>query len=247
MPRRPTIALAAILLASACSGGGSSGTIQVSAAASLTDAFTEIAAAFEQAHPGTRVALEFAGSATLRDQIVEGSPADVFASADAATMDAVERAGMVAGTPETFATNRLQIAVPAGNPAGITGLADFARPELLIGLCAKGVPCGDLARVALAAAGVVPSIDTDEPNVRALLTKIAAGELDAGLVYVTDVLGAGGSVEGIDLPPAADPATGYEVAVLAAAVNPDLAGGFVAFLRSGEGIAILERYGFGRP
>lgn len=217
----------------------------MSAASSLTDAFTEIAAAFEQAHPGTHVALEFAGSSTLRDQILEGSPADVFASANSATMDAVVHAGMVSAQPETFALNHLVIAVPAGNPAGITGLDDFARPELLIGVCAAGVPCGDLARAALAAAGVVPSIDTDEPNVRSLLTKIAEGELDAGLVYVTDVVSAGGSVESIAEPPGW--VTRYEIAVLAAPPHPEAAAEFVAFVLSDEGRAILEQYGFGRP
>ncbi len=244
--RRLSAAALVVLLAWGCSAGQRD-TLLVSAAASLTDAFAEIEASFEQSHPGVDVTLDLGGSSTLRDQILEGAPVDVFASANAATMDAVVRAGLADGEPRVFALNRLVIAVPAGNPAGITGLADFARPDLLIGLCAEGVPCGDLARVALTIAGVVPSVDTEEPNVRSLLTKIEEGELDAGLVYATDVSSAGGSVEGIELPVAAQSVTGYEIAGLAAAVHPGLAAEFVAFVLSDEGQAILERYGFERP
>ncbi len=215
------------------------------AAASLSDAFTELAQAFEAAHEGTSVELSFAGSSSLREQILAGAPADVFASANVANMDEVIEAGEV-GSATVFATNRLQIAVPAGNPAAVDGLADFADPDLLIGLCAEEVPCGVLGRQALDAAGVTPSPDTAEPDVRALLTKVEAGELDAGLVYVTDVLAAGGGVQGIDLPAEIDVSTSYTIGTVTGSGDADLAAAFVELVRSDEGQAVLERAGFER-
>jgi len=227
------------------SGAGSGGSITVFAAASLSDAFTELAQAFEAAHDGASVELSFAGSSSLREQILAGAPADVFASANVSNMEEVIDAGEV-GSATVFATNRLQIAVPAGNPAGVDGLADFADPDLLIGLCAEEVPCGVLGRQVLDAAGVTPAPDTAEPDVRALLTKVEAGELDAGLVYVTDVLAAGAGVEGIDLPADIDVATSYTIGTVAGSGNPDLAAAFVALVRSDEGQAVLQRAGFER-
>ncbi|MFV0259097.1 MAG: molybdate ABC transporter substrate-binding protein [Acidimicrobiales bacterium] len=223
------------------------GPVLVFAAASLTDAFGEMEAAFEAAHPAVDVQLNLAGSSSLREQILEGAPADVFASANEANMDQVGEAGETAGDPEVFAENRLQIAVPAGNPGGVTGLDDFADPELLIGLCAEGVPCGDFARESLAEAGVVPDVDTNEPDVRALLTKVGADELDAGIVYVTDVRAAGDLVEGIDIPEEDNVVATYPIAELAGAPNPDAAAGFVEFVRSEDGRAILASYGFVAP
>lgn len=256
MSRIGSAAVAAALLVAGCAGASSDvtgpgvtadGEILVSAAASLTDAFAAVAARFEAASPGFRVVLNLAGSSTLREQILEGAPADVFASANTTNMDHVVEAGAVAGEPVVFATNELEIAVPAGNPAGVTGLGDFARPELLIGLCAPGVPCGDLAREVFARAGVVPAVDSNEPDVRALLTKVAAGELDAGITYVTDVAAAGNSVEGIDIPADQNVVAAYPIAVLAGAPNPDGADAFVAFVLSDAGRSILDEYGFGAP
>lgn len=222
------------------------GSITVFAAASLTDAFEEIAAEFEAAHPGTTVAFSFGSSSALREQILSGAPADVFASASTPNMDQVVEAG-AATEAVTFVQNRLQIAVPAGNPAGVTGLADFADEDLLIGLCAEQVPCGQLARAALADAGVRAAVDTNEPDVRALLTKLEAGELDAGIVYVTDVLVAGDAVEGIDLPAEHDVVATYPIAVLTAAPNREVAEAFVAFVLAAEGQEILASYGFDIP
>ena len=183
------------------------------AAASLTDAFEEVGTAFEAANPGRTVEFNFAASSALREQILAGAPADVFASANTSNMDQVVEGG-AAAEPETFVKNLLQIAVPAGNPAGVTGLADFANADLLIGLCAEEVPCGEFGREALANAGVTPSIDTNEPDVRSLLTKVEAGELDAGIVYVTDVLSAGDAVEGIDIPADDNVIATYPIAAL---------------------------------
>ena len=218
--------------------------VYVSAAASLTSAFTEIETAFELAHPSWDVVLNVGGSSTLREQILEGAPADVFASANISNMDQVVAAGEAGGKPVVFVENLLQIAVPAGNPAGITGLEDFTEAELLIGLCAEGVPCGDFAREVLANAGVDPLIDTNEPDVRALLTKIEAGELDAGITYVTDVSSTAGSVEGVGIPDALNVIAEYPIVTLSHAPNPDGAARFVDFVLSEEGRSILRVYGF---
>ncbi len=240
---RTTAAAMVVLLALAACGGGASASdasVDVFAASSLAGAFAEIAAAFE-AERGVDVELNLAGSSSLREQILAGAPADVFAPASESHRQAVVDAGLAAG-PETFATTRLQIAVPAGNPGGVGGLADLADGDLLVGLCAPEVPCGELGRAALDAAGVVAAVDTEEPDARSLVTKVAAGELDAGLVYVTDVQAAGAAVEGIDVPAAVNPSATYPIAAL------DTAGAdFVAFVLSEEGQAILAAHGFGGP
>ena len=245
--RRYVMMLVAVALClGACAASGDE-ELLVSAAASLTDAFGEVEVAFEAAHPGVEVLLNMAGSSTLRQQIVEGAAADVFASADSSNMDQVVAAGEVDRAPRIFAANRLQIAVPAGNPAGVTGLEDFADEDLLLGLCAAGLPCGDLALTVLANAGVTPAVDTHEPDVRALLTKIETGELDAGLTYVTDVIASGGAVHGIDIPDRRNATTDYHIASLLSASDPATAAAFVAFVLSPEGQAILNRYGFTSP
>lgn len=191
--------------------------------------------------------LNVGGSATLRSQIVEGAPADVFASANEENLAAVGEAGRLDTEPTIFATNRLTIAVPAGNEAGINGLDDFAREDLLIGLCAEQVPCGEFARQALTAAGVDAAEDTNEPDVRALLTKVAAGELDAGIVYVTDVAAAGEQVEAIDFAAADRVLAHYPIAPIRDGANPSGAAAFIEFVLSPEGQAILIEHGFGTP
>lgn len=242
----PTLLATALL--TACSGGsGTSQDLLVSAASSLTDVFADLEATFEEANPDVDVVLNLGGSSALREQILAGAPADVFASASASIMAEVVEAGETASSPETFASNMLQIAVPAGNPGEVEGLEDFADPGLLLGVCAEGVPCGDLAQAALSMAGVHPELDTREPNVRALLVKIEAGELDAGITYVTDVVAGGDSVEGIDIPDALNVGTDYPIAVLADAPNPAHARDFVSFVLSGPGREILESRGFGPP
>jgi molybdate transport system substrate-binding protein len=228
-------------------GAAVDGSILVFAAASLTDAFGEVESAFETANPDADVEFNFAGSSALREQILEGAPADVFASANPSNMDQVVEAGGVAGEPQIFVLNELQIAVPAGNPGGVTGLDDFADAGLLIGLCAEEVPCGEFGRQALAAAGVEPSIDTNEPDVRALLTKLEADELDAGIVYVTDVAASGDAVEGVDIPAEFNVVAEYPIGALAEAPNSAGAEAFVEFVLSPEGQQILTSYGFGSP
>ena len=223
------------------------GVVLVSAAASLTDVFANMEVSFETTFPNVDVVLNLAGSSALREQILEGAPADVFASANMSNMNQLIEAGEITGDPEIFATNQLAIAVPAANPAGITGLDDFARDELLIGLCAAAVPCGDFARTTLDKAGVIPAVDTNEPDVRALLTKVELGELDAGITYITDIAATAGSVEGVEIPAGVNTVAEYPIAVLANAPNPRAADLFVSFVLSAEGRAILDSYGFGAP
>ena len=223
------------------------GELLVSAAASLTDAFGDVEAAFEAAQPEVDVVLNLGGSSSLREQILEGAPVDIFASANASNMERVVDGGLVYGAPRVFARNVLQVAVPSGNPAGIAGLQDFDREELLIGLCAEAVPCGAFAREALENAEVIAAIDTNEPDVRALLTKIEAGELDAGITYVTDVASTGGSVEGVDITAGFNVVAEYPIASLADAPNAGAAAAFIAFVVSDEGRAILDSHGFGTP
>ena len=226
---------------------GLEGEVLVSAAASLTDAFVEVEMSFEAVHPQLDIVLNLGPSSGLREQILEGAPVDVFASANPSNMDQVAEAGEVAGEAQIFVRNRLQIAVPAGNPGGVSGLDDFGRDELLIGLCAEAVPCGDFARDALANSGVTPAIDTNETDVRALLTKIEAGELDAAITYVTDIASAEGAVEGIAIPEGENVIADYSIAVLTNAPNPDAATVFVDFVLSAEGQTILQAFGFAAP
>ena len=222
------------------------GDITVFAAASLTDAFTELGTTFESENPDASVEFNFGASSALREQILAGAPADVFASANTSNMDQVVDGG-AASDPEDFVTNLLEIAVPAGNEAAVTGLDDFANPDLLIGLCAEEVPCGEFGREALANAGVTPSIDTNEPDVRSLLTKVEAGDLDAGIVYVTDVLAAGDTVEGVEIPADDNVVATYPIAALTDAANAEVADAFVEFVLSDEGQQILDSYGFDTP
>ncbi|MBK9559927.1 MAG: molybdate ABC transporter substrate-binding protein [Candidatus Microthrix sp.] len=228
-------------------GGDVEGEVLVFAAASLTDAFGDIKTAFEEDNPDAEVQLNFSGSSALREQILSGAPADVFASANESNMADVVDADEVAGEPQIFVTNELQIAVPAGNPGKVKGLDAFANDDLLIGLCAVEVPCGDFAREALEGVGVEPAIDTNEPDVRALLTKIGSDELDAGIVYVTDVTSAGDRVEGIDIPADDNVVAEYPIAQLTGAPNGAGAKSFKEFVLSDEGQEILTGYGFGTP
>ena len=239
-----------LLLAGACGGSASDpGTrreLVVSAAASLTEAFREIETRFEAANPGVDVILNLGGSSLLREQILSGAPVGVFASASPRIMEQVSDAGHLDGPYRVFALNRMTIAVPAGNPAGIGGLDDLADGELLVGLCAPAVPCGDHARRVLARAGVRPAADTEEPNVRALLTKVEAAELDAAVVYATDVQ-ASDSVEGIPIDDRYNVVAEYLIGTVDG--SPDVAASraFVAFVMSPDGRRVLEQHGFSLP
>ena len=245
-PSLRALLLALIVVTTACSDRTGDEVLFVSAAASLTDAFNGIALAYEAEHPGVDVRLNLAGSSTLREQALSGAPGDVLVTASPATMAPVVAAELTDGSPEVFARNRMTIAVPAGNLAGVTGLSDFADGDLLLGLCAESVPCGTLARHILERAGIAWAIDTNEPDVRSLLTKLEADELDAGIVYVTDAA-VGDGVEAIPIPAAVNFATDYPIAVLRSAANPERAQDFMAFVLSARGREILVRAGFDLP
>jgi molybdate transport system substrate-binding protein len=268
--RGPGAALAsalasALLLATACGGPGSGGTatvgdarsgggqqrlsgeVVVFAASSLTEAFGKLGREFEAAHPGVTMTFSFAGSSELGPQIVSGAPADVFAAASPATMEDVVKVGAVAGKPVLFARNRLEIAVPPGNPGNVTGLDDFARPELKIAVCAPEVPCGEAAQEAFDLGHVEAEPDTFEQEVKGVVTKVELGEVDAGMVYRTDVRAAGDQVEGIDFPEAAQAVNDYQIATLADAPNPDAAKAWMRYVLSPHGQKTLENAGFQLP
>lgn len=221
-------------------------TLTVFAAASLTEAFEELAVRFEERNPSVDVALNFGGSAGLAQQIAEGAPADVFAAAAEAPMQALADAGLAAD-PVVFATNTLALVAPAGNPAGVAGLDDLARGELRVALCDPSVPCGAASATLLDAEGVVAAPDTLESDVKSVLTKVSLGEVDAALVYRTDVLAAGDTVEGIDVPAAASVVNRYPVAAVASSAAADAAAAFVGLVTGEDGQEVLERNGFGAP
>jgi molybdate transport system substrate-binding protein len=221
--------------------------VTVLAAASLTESFTTIGRAFEAAHPGTTVTFSFAGSAQLATQITAGAPADVFAAASPATMATVVDAGDVIGMPQVFVRNRLVIAVEKGNPQNIGGLADLTRPGLKVALCAEQVPCGAAARRVLAAGGTTLTPVTLEQDVKAALSKVRLGEVDAALVYRTDVRAAAADVDGVDVPEAASAINDYPIAVLTRAPNHGAAEAFVAFVRGDAASAVLVGAGFQKP
>ncbi|MFG1677360.1 molybdate ABC transporter substrate-binding protein [Micromonospora sp. NPDC049282] len=229
------------------SASGVSGTVTVFAAASLTESFTRIGKDFEAANPGVRVTFNFAGSAALANQIDQGAPADVFASAAPKNMQSVVDAGDADGAPATFARNQLVIAVPEGNPKGIRALADLTRPGLKVALCAEQVPCGAAAVKALSATRAKLTPVTLEQDVKGALAKVKLGEVDAALVYRTDARAAAADVDGVEFPESAGAINDYPVVVLKNAPNRSGAQAFVAYVRSDQGIAALTAAGFQGP
>ena len=257
------LVLAAVLglLLSACAGAepqapaapsptsresSAGGTITVLAAASLIEAFNQIGKDFEAKNPGSKVTFSFGSSATLATQIVQGAPADVFAAASPATMKIVTEAG-AANAPKDFASNTLEIAVSKGNPHKITGLQDFGDASKRIALCAPQVPCGAAAVKVFADVKIVPKPDTLEADVKATLQKVASDEVDAALVYKTDVIAAGDKVDGIQFPEAQQAINTYPIATLKELKNPALAQAFVDYVLSAEGQAVLAKAGFAQP
>ncbi|GAA1501410.1 molybdate ABC transporter substrate-binding protein [Dactylosporangium maewongense] len=232
---------------SASSAAAVTGDITVFAAASLTESFKTIGKDFETANPGTKVTFNFAGSSALATQINQGAPADVFASAAPANMKTVTDAGGGEGTATTFVKNQLVIAVPKGNPKAIKGLADLAKPGVKVALCAEQVPCGAAAKKALDAATVKLTPVTLEQDVKAALSKVKLGEVDAALVYRTDAKTAAADVEGVEFPESAGAINDYPIIVLKKAKNPAGAQAFVAYVMSDKGKAVLTGAGFQAP
>ena len=274
-PTHPTALLLALVLplavvAAAC--GGSSGgegptstspstspsasvdaapvTIRVLAASSLADVLPDLVAGFRKRRPNVVVETSTGASSALVEQVRSGVDADVVLTADRAPADSVNQPGAVA--PEPFATNTMVVAVPAGNPGGVDSLADLADPDLLVGICAPQVPCGKYARQLLEVAGVTVSVDTEEPDARSLMAKVASGDLDAGLVYRTDVRSAGPAADEVDVPEASKvPVTYFAVeraggTGAAAEARTTTGSEFVDYLL-GPGRKVLRAAGFGVP
>lgn len=240
-------AAAALLVAGACAGPApGTATITVLAAASLTDAFTTMGQRWEAAHPGTRVVFSFAGSSSLVEQVLAGAPADVVATADEATMERLASRQLVE-TPAVFATNRLAIVVASGNPSGITSVSDLGRPDLTLVLCAVEVPCGALAARMLDQAGVDARPRSYEANVKAVVSRVALGEADAGIVYATDVRAGGARLAGVDVPPGQNVTTSYLVAAVKAGRSRSGARSLISFVLSEDGRRVLAGAGFGSP
>lgn len=229
------------------SSAGQSATVTVYAAASLKATFTKIAAEFEAANPGTKVTLNFAGSSDLATQISQGAPADVFASADTKNMDKLSDAKLIDGTASNFATNVLEIAVPRANPASISSFADLAKPGVKVVVCAPQVPCGSATEKVATATGTTLKPVSEESSVTDVLGKVTSGEADAGLVYVTDVKGAGDQVKGITFGEADQAVNTYPIATVGSSRNKELAKAFVAMVTGSEGRRVLSDAGFGTP
>jgi molybdate transport system substrate-binding protein len=247
-----------MLAVSACGGGSNTGagassaapparTLTVFAAASLKETFTAIEKRFETDNPGIDVQVNYAGSSDLAQQIVNGAPADVFAAASDATMKTVTDAGLTAAPPAVFATNVLQIATAPGNPKAVVGFADLARPDLEVVVCAPQVPCGAAEQELVKSTGVAITPVSEEPDVKSVLSKVSSGNADAGLVYVTDVTAARGTVQGVSFPEAASAATNYPIAVTKDAPEPELAQRWVDAVTGDLGRKTLEAAGFGAP
>jgi molybdate transport system substrate-binding protein len=257
--RKPVPAVvAAVLVSAGCSSSGTShdngaaagsgarlnGSVQVDAAASLTEAFTTLKQRFERAHLGTTVRVTYGASSDLSTQIQQGAPVDVFASASEKNMKAL---GASAVTPTDFAANTVEIAVPPGNPGHVGGVADLARSGVKVAVCDAAVPCGVVARKVFRKAGITVRPAASLADVKSTLAAVESGEVDAGLVYVTDVRAAGDKVKGIAVPADVNASTTYPIAVLKDAEHPALARAWVDYVLSADGRKVLAAAGFARP
>ena len=237
------VAVALVLPLAACGGDADDQKVTVLAAASLTETFTELAEVFEDEHPGVDVELVFGSSTTLAEQAADGAPGDVLATADERSMDVAVDGGVTSGQPETFALNELVIVTPPGNPADVAGLGSLARDGVDWARCVSSAPCVALADSALARRASQAEPVTEEVDVKAVLARVVAGEVDAGLVYRTDALAAGDDVQTVEAEPAA-PSTIYEIAALG---GNAAAAEFVELVLSDEGQAVLHDAGFEKP
>lgn len=245
-----------LLPTSACGGSGDAAetetfgdgeeSLQVFAAASLTDTFSEIGDRFEDEY-GVTVSFNFAGSSDLAAQIEQGAPAAVFASANEISMGRAEDAGAAAEDPHLFVANTLVIATPPQNPADVGGLADLAADEVVTVICAPQVPCGDAAQQVAERAGIQLSPASEENAVTDVLGKVRSGEADAGMVYRTDAISAGDAVETIEFDGAEEVVNNYPIAVMEEAPNAELADDFVEFVLGPEGQEVLRDAGFSAP
>lgn len=222
-------------------------TLTVLAAASLTGTFTELAVDFEAAHPGVTVDLAFDSSATLAQQVVDGAPGDVLATADDTTMTTAANGGALDGGPEEFATNTVVLVVPADNPAGLASFGELDTAGVTYVVCVDTAPCGVAAAALLKQQAIAAPPASLEVDVKAVLAKVVTDEADAGIVYATDAVAAGDAVESFDIPGAEDRPNSYPIAALQQAESPELAAEFLDLVRSEGGQAVLRKAGFGPP
>jgi molybdate transport system substrate-binding protein len=222
------------------------GTITVFAAASLMGTFTQIGKQFEAAHPGDTVKFSFGGSSTLATQITGGAPADVFASAAPANMDTVVTAGDASG-PKDFAKNTSEVAVPPANPGKVTSVNDLAKSSVKVALCQPKVPCGVVAAEVFKNAGITVKPVTLQPDVKSVLTQVELGNVDAGMVYVTDVKAAGAKVKGVPVPAGVNASTLYPIATISSSAHQAEAEAFVSYVLSPAGQQVLAAAGFQAP
>ena len=232
--------------ATSSSPAAQTGTITVFAAASLKESFTQLGKEFAAAHPGDTVKFSFAASSALAEQINSGAPADVFASASTKNMDQVVTKGN-ASNPQNFAKNVMEIAVPPSNPANVTAVNDLAKSSVKTALCQPQVPCGTVAAEVFKNAKITVKPVTLQPDVKSVLTQVELGNVDAGMVYVTDVQAAGTKVKGVTIPADVNASTLYPIAALTHSTEQSIAQAFVAFVLSPTGEQELKAAGFAQP
>ena len=244
-------ALAVLLVACGASGSSAttspsslSGTINIFAAASLTAAFNTLGSQFHQQHLGVVLQFNYAGTPTLVTQIEQGAQADVFASADTTNMDKLKGDGFTSGTPQVFAHNLLEIVVAPGNPKGINGLADLAKPGVIYISEGPTVPAGKYSLQALQKAGVTVTPKSLETDVKSVVSKIELGEADAGIVYTTDVTAAGNKVQGVPIPDQYNVVATYPIVAVKGTPNSTVADAFIAYVVSSSGQSTLTSFGF---
>ena len=228
------------------SSSSSGGTITVFAAASLMETFTQIGKQFEAAHKGDTVKFSFGPSSGLATEITGGAPADVFASASPATMDVVVKAGDAA-SPQTFAKNFMEVAVPPNNPANVTSVTDLAKSSVKVALCQPQVPCGAVAAEVFKNANITVKPVTLEADVDSVVTQVETGNVDAGMVYVTNVLSAGSKVKGITIPASDNASTLYPIATISSSKHKSEAQAFINYVLSPAGQQVLAAAGFQKP
>jgi molybdate transport system substrate-binding protein len=250
-----TALTALVVLLAGCSSSGSksgksgsagalSGSISVDAASSLTEAFDTLESQFEAAHPGVKVKITYGASSDLATQITQGAPVDVFASASTKNMTQI---GSTALEPTNFVSNTLEIAIPPSNPGNVTSVTDLAKPGVKVAVCDPAVPCGVVATQVFKNAKITVTPKASLPDVKHTLADVESGEVDAGLVYVTDVRSAGAKVKGVMIPSDVNANTVYPIAALKSARNSAVAAAFVAYVLSADGQQVLAADGFSKP
>ncbi|MGH3510095.1 MAG: molybdate ABC transporter substrate-binding protein [Nocardioidaceae bacterium] len=254
MKKVPLVLAVAVALAVAgCSSGSKGndtsggGKLTVLAASSLTGTFQTLATTFEKQHPGVKVVFSFDSSATLAEQVNQGAPADVLATADTKTMQTVVDAKSNDGAPQLFATNVLVLALPKANPAGITSFGDLNKPSVGWIMCVTTAPCGSLAQTELAANHITTKPESQEVDVKSVLAKIDSGDVDAGLVYATDAKADASNVTPLPIPHTAQFVNKYPIVALNSSKESALAHDWVTLVLSSKGQQVLEAAGFGTP